>query len=131
VHLLPGFTAGDTTSFRALIGPCGAGDGVGGFRAATGGASTRTMPRGNFTATLEINPAGGALEAVVDMRANGNVSFELAGGSGNSILSWPASTLSRGRHTISFAAPALTPGLYYLHVYVNGVWAHLQEWEVK
>jgi photosystem II stability/assembly factor-like uncharacterized protein len=129
VHLLPGFTAGDTTQFRALIGPCGSGSGVAGFR--TGGGMQHIMPRGNFTATLEIKPGGAALEAVVDMRINGNASFELTDLKGTVLQTWPAATLLKGHHVKLFTTPALKPGLYYLQVYVNGAWAHLQEWEVK
>jgi hypothetical protein len=128
VHLLPGFTAADTTQFRAFIGPCGSG-GAAGFR--TGAGMQRIMPRGNFTATLEVKPGFAALEAVVDMRINGNASFELTDLKRAVLQTWPAAVLSKGRHVKSFTTPAVKPGLYYLHVYVDGVWAHMQEWEVR
>jgi hypothetical protein len=65
------------------------------------------------------------------MRIQGNVSFELTGADGSTVQLWPESPLLKGRHIKQLGAPAVKPGLYYLHVYVNGAWAHMQEWEVK
>lgn len=133
VRLLPGFTAGDTTQFRALIGPCGSGDSTAGFKT-TGATPVRFIkPPGAYKATIEIKPGEKGLTAVIDMRVNGLVSFQLTNVTGEVLKTWTEENYNKGRVEKNFdlSGSHIKPGLYYLHLYLNGQWQHMQEWEAE
>lgn len=132
VRLLPGFTAGDTTQFRALIGPCGSGGGVAGFKT-TGTAPVRFIKfPGAYKATLEIKSGSNSLEALINLRSSGTLSFQLTNIQGEILKSWAGEQMEEGLHQENFGVSkaAFSPGLYYVHLYLDGVWQHMQEWEV-
>ncbi len=133
VLLEAGFSAKETTQFRAAIGPCGSG-GVAGFRVAPNDSAVQLPARQYLT------PPGGK-KSLLHIRSTGNneVHFEInqqqAGATtilltdetGNIIRrkNVPASLIGKWNDSISIAG--LTGGTYYLNVLLDNRVEHMQE----
>ena len=136
VQLLHGFTAGEATQFRALIGPCG-GSGTAGFRpvaAAQVLVPQQLLPVSkNRKALLHIQPKTTGLETIVTVIEAGHISFVLADTAGSHIREWPPVRFARGatEKNLLVSQPNINPGFYYLHLFHNGAWQHMQEFEIK
>jgi len=136
VRLLPGFTASDTTKFRALIGPCGGG-GVAGFR--TFNDATQLLPRqfimpsGKRKALVHIKRANSDLETILTVMEAGDIQFVLGDAEGNRIQHLGTGFFQKGvtEKKLMNSLTGIKPGLYYLHLIHNGVWQHMQEIEIK
>jgi hypothetical protein len=136
VHLEPGFTARESTHFRAMIGPCGSG-GVAGFRTITD--SSRLLPGAfimtpdNRKAMVHVQAVATGLQTIITVEEKGDIQFELSDAAGNRIQHWDKMSFNRGvtEKTLPVNNNLLRPGLYYLHLVHNGIWQHMQEWEVK
>lgn len=133
VLLQEGFTARESTSFRAAIGPCGSG-GVAGFRMAATDSATR-LPARQY-----LSPAGGKKSMIHIHTVSGNEArFEInqtEDGETDILLTDEAGTIikrknnpvtSKGRWTDTFSISDLPPGFYYLNVLLNKRVEHRQE----
>jgi hypothetical protein len=136
VRLMPGFTAQETTQYRAAIGPCGTNGGVSLFDA--GGNTTAHMiekaPVGlRNMALVHVLKQGKQPVLQVTGKMTGSISFSLRDEDGMELQNWPAQSRSAGEFqetlTISSAVMA-KPGLYFIHVLYNGVSQHMQELEL-
>lgn len=136
VNLLPGFTAQETTSFRALIGPCGSG-GVAGFRIISD--STTLLPNlfikpsGKIKAMVYVKPGNIKLETTVTVIDEGEIEFILTDANGAALQRWDKQTYAKGivEKQLPVSSDKIKTGINYLHIIHNGVWQHMQEWEVK
>lgn len=132
VKLLPGFTAQESTSYRAIIGPCGSG-GVAGFSAGEVAISPKgepvlsTAPKRQVL--LHIYPgAGFPVKLKVQNKIAGEVHFELSRTDGSLVHSWDKSSMTAGDIDKELSAPgSISPGLYRLSVWHNGKMQHWQE----
>jgi len=136
VKLMPGFTAQESTSYRAIIGPCGSG-GVAGFSVDDGAVSPKGEP------VLSIAPPRQVLMHIypgnrfpvklkVQNKTAGEVYFELGRADGSLVHSWEKVSMTAGDIERELVAPgSMEPGLYRLSVWHNGKMQHWQELEVK
>ncbi|MES2775931.1 MAG: 3-coathanger stack domain-containing protein [Bacteroidota bacterium] len=136
IILQPGFSAWENTQFKALIGPCGGG-GVAGFTAVTDSSRLSSGPLTPLTknrkALLYVKPLTNGLSTVVTALQAGDISFALTDAGGRLLQQWPASPHAKGEaeRQLPLNSGSITPGLYYLHLFHNGVWQHQQEVEIK
>jgi hypothetical protein len=137
VRLMPGFTAYETTQFRAVTGPCGSG-GVAAFSSASDGTSPMTQlsaTSGKKKAFLHVKPGSSRPALVITTLEAGDIEFLLTDAQGVVIRHWEKEQYMPGVVEKSLettaADPVGAPGLYYLQLLHNGVWQHMQEWEFK
>jgi hypothetical protein len=139
VQLLPGFSAYEGTSFRAMNGPCGSG-GVASFTAqrqdAESQSSSSELQASTATKKKVILhlPAATTEQQVLTIRSKttGELQLSLKDAAGNLIHQWPKEQVAPGTHSKSLTLPkTLAPGLYFVHAWLNGYWQHQQEWEIK
>jgi hypothetical protein len=136
VNLLPGFTARETTQFRALVGPCGSG-GVAGFRTINDSTSLRPheliKPSAKTKALLHIDADATSLKTIITVMEEGEIQLEITDAMGNRVKHFDKTFYGKGRIEKQFALSksSLKPGVYYVHVVHNGIWERMQEWEVK
>jgi hypothetical protein len=136
VVLQAGFTARETTQFRAMIGPCGSG-GVAGFRIGENEADVKLPPQ------QYLPPAGGKRSMIhiltvnnneiqfeVNQKQNGETDIFLTDGDGKIILTKNFSTTVKGKWNNTISTTGLTAGHYYLQVLLDKRVEHLQEVEI-
>lgn len=133
VLLQAGFTARETTRFRAAVGPCGSG-GVAGFRMPVNDTAVQLSPR------QYLPPAGGKRSMVhihsitnreirfeINQKQNGETDLLLTDESGNIISSKKVSASATGKWTNSISTVGLAKGMYYLQVLLDKRVEHIQE----
>jgi hypothetical protein len=136
VKLLPGFTAQESTSYRAIIGPCGSG-GVAGFSVGEVAVSPKGEPVLSIApkrqVLMHVYPgAGFPVKLKVQNKIAGEVHFELSRADGSLVHSWEKVQLSAGDTERELSAPSsIAPGLYKLSVWHNGKMQHWQELEIR
>ena len=137
VLLEAGFTARETTQFRAAIGPCGSG-GVAGFRFTVVDSSTKLdirqylPPAGGKKAMVHIiSTNSNSVQFQVDQKIKGETDILLTDESGNIISSKKNISTRTGIQQDAINFSRLNPGLYYLHVLIDKLWEHLQEVIIK
>lgn len=136
VHLEPGFTAAQTTEFRALIGPCGSG-GVAGFRSVTDSSMLTPerfiTPAGGAKALVHLQAGFAGLQTILTVKEAGEIQLVLCDSAGNTIHQWNKTPYPVGKteRELILESSLKKPGFYYLHLIHNGEWQHMQEWEVK
>lgn len=133
VLLEAGFSAKETTQFRAAIGPCGSG-GVAGFRLATNDPSIR-LPAQQY-----LSPTGGKRSLIhilscnndeahfeVDQQQANITDIILTDEAGNIIRrkNIPVSAAGKWRDSINISG--LATGLYYLTILLDNRVEHMQE----
>ncbi len=133
VVLQDGFTARETTEFRALTGPCGSG-GVAGFRLSNTDSSTQLSPR-QFLAPMDgsrslihiHSTANNAIHFEINQKQNGVTDILLTDESGKIVdqNKFASSSAGKWQHTMSI--PGLAKGLYYINVLLEGRVEHMQE----
>ncbi|WP_462248821.1 WD40/YVTN/BNR-like repeat-containing protein [Ferruginibacter sp.] len=133
VLLQAGFTARETTQFRAAIGPCGSG-GVAGFRFSTVDsftllpASRYLMPANGRMILLHIASYNNAEANVkLTIKQPGEVQLILTDREGKILQQKNSGTMSKGEHETRLSLAGATNGLFYLHVLLNNRWEHIQE----
>jgi hypothetical protein len=132
VKLLPGFTAQESTSYRAIIGPCGSG-GVAAFSAGDVTISNGGEPVQSGAAKrqvlMHIYPgAGFPVRLKVQNKTTGDIHFELTKADGTLVHTWEKISMSAGDIEQQISAPgAVSPGLYKLSIWHNGIMQHWQE----
>jgi hypothetical protein len=131
VLLQDGFTARESTQFRAAIGPCGSG-GVAGFRMAAAAsllpARQYLPPADGKKSLVHIHSVTGSeVRFEINQTEDGETELLLTDVSGNMLTrkTIPVSRKGRWEHTISTAG--VPPGFYYLHVVLNKRVEHRQE----
>ena len=136
VKLLPGFTAQESTAYRAVIGPCGSG-GVAGFSADGSGELFSNEPAMNTSnkrqVLIHIYPGGGySARLKVQCKSAGDIHFELSNPAGEKLHVWEKTQMSAGDVERDLSIPTgLAPGVYQLSVWQNGMKQHWQELVVQ
>lgn len=132
VRLEAGFTSKEMTQFRAAIGPCGNG-GVAGFRmdatdsAISLPAKKYLPPSGGKKSMIHIySVANNEVRFEVNQKQNGETAILLTDENGNIKRKINASTLT-GKWNNTISTKGLTPGIYYLQVFLVKRLEHLQE----
>jgi hypothetical protein len=137
VLLQDGFSAKETTHFRAAIGPCGSG-GVAGFRIATDDSRVKLPPRqyltptgGNRSMVHIISTNNGETHFEVDQKQPGTTEIILTDETGN-ILRRKTIPVSPGeKRKDSISSTGLAPGIYYLDVLLDNRVEHMQELVIR
>jgi photosystem II stability/assembly factor-like uncharacterized protein len=137
VLLQPGFTARETTQFRAAIGPCGSG-GVAGFRITVADSSVR-LPAAQY-----LPPAGGKKSLIhihavnnttaqfeVTQKEDGETMIVLTDEAGNILKTKIIAATHTGRWEDTFNITGLPAGLYYLNILLNKRVEHRQELTIR
>jgi photosystem II stability/assembly factor-like uncharacterized protein len=133
VVLQPGFTARETTQFRAMIGPCGSG-GVAGFQF-TETDSTNLLPAGQY-----LPPTGGKRSMIhilsitnnevqfeVNQKQNGVTDIILTDEAGKIIRTKNFTVSIKGNWKNVISIAGLRAGTYYLNVLLDKRVEHMQE----
>ena len=133
VLLQAGFTAAETTEFRALIGPCGSG-GVAGFRisgidsATTLPAKQYLPPTGGKKSMIHINSVtNNEVQFEVNQKQNGETDIVLTDETGKIIQRKNFSLSQNGKWNNSISTAGLDKGVYYLQILLDKRIEHLQE----
>jgi len=133
VLLEAGFSAKETTQFRAAIGPCGSG-GVAGFRMAVNDSSAQLparqylSPTGGKRSLLHIRSTGNnEVHFEINQQQAGATTLLLTDETGNIIRrkNIPVSPAGKWNNSISIAG--LDAGIYYLTVLLDNRSEHMQE----
>jgi photosystem II stability/assembly factor-like uncharacterized protein len=133
VLLEAGFTARETTNFRAAIGPCGSG-GVAGFRMVATDSSAKLpvrqylSPPGGKRSMIHIHSAtGGEIHFEVNQKQSGETDIILTDESGNIIRNKNFASSQTGKWVNTISSTGLTAGIYYLNVLLDKRAEHIQE----
>jgi hypothetical protein len=136
VKLLPGFTAQESTAYRAAIGPCGSG-GVAGFSTNIASQSPKGEPLQSVAAkrqvVMHIYP-GNVFPVKVKLqnKSTGDIQFELSRADGSLVHTWEGFSLAAGDVDRELNEPfTIQPGRYKLSVMHNGKMQHWQELEIR
>lgn len=133
VVLEAGFTARETTQFRAAIGPCGSG-GVAGFRIYGNDAGVTLAPQqylppfgGKISMIHILTVDNNEIQFEVNQKQNGITDMILTDANGKimSTKKFPASAKGKWNNTIP--AVSLAAGMYYLQAVLNNRVEHMQE----
>jgi len=138
VLLQDGFTARETTQFRAAIGPCGSG-GVAGFRVPNVSAADQIpapaqllTPPGGRQALVHISGKdAGLLRVQLSCRNSSTAALLLTDETGHVLRRKEIGTTSAGSSNHLFEINAVPAGKYYLHVLIEGRLEHWQELELQ
>jgi hypothetical protein len=132
VRLMPGFVAQESTSYRAIIGPCGSG-GVAGFSSNIGDipkSGEHFLSEGSLRqAIIHIYPTKTfPIKIKLQNRASGELHFELLRPDGSLVHAWEKFLMAPGDVDREIAAPSsFAPGNYKLCIWHNGKLQHWQE----
>jgi hypothetical protein len=136
VKLMPGFTAQESTTYRAVIGPCGSG-GVAGLSTNIGTQSPKGEPLQSAVPKRQVvmhiySANGGPIKIKLQNKTAGNVHFELTRADGTMVHTWESFSLAAGNVDREITAPMqILPGRYQLSVLHDGVMQHWQELEIR
>jgi hypothetical protein len=136
VKLMPGFTAQESTAYRAAIGPCGSG-GVAGFSTNIESQSPKGEPLQSVAAkrqvVIHIYPGNAfPIKLKLQTKTVGDIHFELNRADGSLVHTWESFSLAAGDVDRELNTPfTIQPGRYKLSVLHNGKMQHWQEVEVK
>lgn len=136
VKLMPGFTARESTAYRAVIGPCGSG-GVAGFSTNLESQPPKGEPVQSVAAkrqvVLHIYPGNTfPIKVKLQNKSAGDIHFELTRADGSIVHKWESFSLSAGDVDREITAPMLvTSGIYKLCVLHNGKMQHWQELDIR
>lgn len=137
VVLQPGFTARETTQFRAAIGPCGSG-GVAGFRMPEKDSVVKIPPRqylppaGGIKSIIHIHTiTNNEIQFEITQKQNGETDLLLTDEAGNIIRSKKFTASATGKWANSISTAGLAKGMYYLQVLLDKRVEHMQEVEIR
>jgi len=137
LQFTPGFIAYASTQFAARIGDCGTGN-LGDLLLKDSGTAMTVLspnrfyhPVGGRNAAVEISSSErNQSSIVVHIIKQGEIKLVLKDQSGQVIKEFPVQNNTQGDWPLILSTPDLTNGMYYLHVYHNNRWEHLQELEI-
>jgi len=136
VRLLPGFSAQESTSYRAIIGPCGSG-GVAGFS-----TNMENSPKSGEQVISAVAKRQVVmhiyasnvfpLKIKLQNRSNGEIHYELTRDDGSLVYKWEKFSMAPGDLETEIVAPqTFAPGKYKLSVWHSGKVQHWQEVDLK
>ena len=133
----PGFTAQATAQLAAVIGGCGTGGVADLLLKDTGQVMTLSStkkyyyPPGGRNAAIEISSTERTQASVIiHILKPGDVKLILKDESGKMIKEFVMQQNDRGDWPAVLSIPDLVKGMYYIHVYHNDRWEHMQELEI-
>jgi hypothetical protein len=137
VLLQAGFSAKETTQFKAMIGPCGSG-GVAGFRMQTFDslvllpAKQYLPPASGKKSMIHIQSvASNEIQFEVNQMQKGETDILLTNETGNIIRRKNFGTSMTGKWNNAISAIGLPAGLYYLNVLLDKRVEHMQELVIR
>jgi hypothetical protein len=129
VRLLPGFTAWETTSFRAMSGPCGGG-GVTAFNENDPMGESMNTGQPVRKVLIHLEPGQSSIVTQINVKEAGMVQLVIKDEAGTDLHYFPSESLQKGTHSRNFSFPAglnFSAETYYLHALLNGEIQHFQE----
>lgn len=133
VLLQAGFTASETTQFRAVIGPCGS-SGVAGFRISANDSHTKMPPEQYLPPTNEKislihvkSITHNNINFEINQKQEGKVSVILTDESGVIIHRKNFEVMEKGQWSESLSCNRLVDGNYYIYVLNDDTVQHMQE----
>ena len=138
IQFTPGFMAQANAQLAAVIGGCGTG-GVADILGKDSGQTITSLPSKQFyypvggrNAAIEITSTErNQANVVTHVFKPGQIRIVLKDASGKAIKDFPVQDAYAGDSSSILAIPDLANGMYYLHVYHNDRWEHMQELEIR